>query len=93
MKRAGELRSSPARLNQSFITKGRPHSRLPANSINSAARRSSLGWTFIRNATWSFAQYDHALPKPARRLEPHAFGPWVESLLRAWYAVYVVYGA
>jgi transposase len=39
------------------------------------------------------AQYDHALPKPARRLEPQEFVPWVESLLRAGHTVHVVYEA
>src|SRR5262245_6238165 len=29
------------------------------------------------------AQYDHLLPKPARRLAPMEFVPWVEPLLRA----------
>lgn len=39
------------------------------------------------------AQYDHLLPKPARRLDPQAFVPWVESLLRAGHSVHVVYEA
>jgi transposase len=39
------------------------------------------------------AQYDHALPKPARRLSPQEFVPWVESLLRAGHIVHVVYEA
>ena len=39
------------------------------------------------------AQYDHALPKPARRFAPQEFVPWVESLLRAGHTVHVVYEA
>ena len=39
------------------------------------------------------AQYDHALPKPPRRLTPPEFVPWVESLLRAGHSVHVVYEA
>ena len=38
-------------------------------------------------------QEDHATPKPARRLSPVEFLPWVESLLRAGHRVYVVYEA
>jgi transposase len=39
------------------------------------------------------AQYDHALPKPARRLSPLEFIPWVEALLRHGHTVHVVYEA
>ena len=39
------------------------------------------------------AQYDQLLPKPARRLAPSEFVPWVEQLLRAGHTVYVVYEA
>jgi len=39
------------------------------------------------------AQYDHALPKAARRFAPQEFVPWVESLLRAGHTVHVVYEA
>jgi transposase len=39
------------------------------------------------------AQYDHLLPKPARRLGPMEFLPWVEQLLRAGHTVHVVYEA
>ncbi len=39
------------------------------------------------------AQYDHALPKSARRFAPQEFVPWVESLLRAGHTVHVVYEA
>ena len=33
------------------------------------------------------AQYDQLLPKPARRLAPSEFVPWVEQLLRAGHTV------
>jgi transposase len=39
------------------------------------------------------AQYDHALPKAARRFAPQEFVPWVESLLRTGHTVHVVYEA
>ena len=39
------------------------------------------------------AQYDQLLPKPARRLAPWEFVPWVRQLLRAGRVVYVVYEA
>ena len=39
------------------------------------------------------AQYDQLLPKPARRLAPTEFVPWVEELLRRGHVVHVVYEA
>ena len=39
------------------------------------------------------AQYDHLLPKAARRLRPSEFVPWVEGLLRQGHSVHVVYEA
>src|SRR5215813_5239860 len=39
------------------------------------------------------AQYDHLLPKPARRFAPMEFLPWVEQLLCAGHTVHVVYEA
>jgi len=39
------------------------------------------------------AQYDHLLPKPARRFAPMEFVPWVEQLLRVGHTVHVVYEA
>ena len=39
------------------------------------------------------AQYDHLLPKAARRFAPSEFVPWVEGLLRAGHTVHVVYEA
>ena len=39
------------------------------------------------------AQYDQLLPKPARRMAPFEFVPWVEQLLRAGHTVHVVYEA
>ena len=39
------------------------------------------------------AQYDQLLPKPARRLAPTEFVPWVRQLLRAGHVVHVVYEA
>jgi len=39
------------------------------------------------------AQYDQLLPKPARRLAPWEFVPWVEQLIGAGHTVHVVYEA
>jgi transposase len=39
------------------------------------------------------AQYDHLLPKAARRLRPSEFVPWVEALLGQGHSVHVVYEA
>jgi transposase len=39
------------------------------------------------------AQYDHLLPKAARRLRPEEFVPWVEVLLGQGHTVHVVYEA
>jgi hypothetical protein len=39
------------------------------------------------------AQYDHLLPKTARRLRPGEFVPWVEALLGQGHSVHVVYEA
>src|SRR6188472_3375199 len=39
------------------------------------------------------AQEDHATPKPARRLRPEEFVPWVEALLARGHRVFVVYEA
>jgi transposase len=39
------------------------------------------------------AQYDHLLPKAARRLRPGQFVPWVEALLTQGHSVHVFYEA
>jgi transposase len=39
------------------------------------------------------AQYDQLLPKPARRLAPSEFVPWVKQFVRAGHTVHVVYKA
>jgi transposase len=39
------------------------------------------------------AQYNHLLPKAARRLKPNEFVPWVETLLGQGHSVHVVYEA
>src|SRR5215469_8151798 len=39
------------------------------------------------------AQFDHVLPKAARRLAPTQIVPWIEQLLGAGHTVHVVYGA
>src|SRR5215475_3784808 len=39
------------------------------------------------------AQYDHLLPKAARRLSPGEFVPWVQALLARGHSVHVIYEA
>jgi transposase len=39
------------------------------------------------------AQFDHLMPKAARRLKPNEFVPWVEVLLGQGHSVHVVYEA
>ena len=57
------------------------------------ARSSSSGWTCTPGLYVVVAQYDHLLPKPARRFAPAEFVPWVEGLLRRGHSVHVVYEA
>ena len=49
--------------------------------------------TYLCDAGVAVAQYDQLLPKPARRLAPSEFVPWVRQLLRAGHTVHVVYEA
>jgi transposase len=71
-----------------------------AASLEDAVQRIKLSGSMIKigldvhaRLYVAVAQYDHLLPKPARRLAPMEFLPWVEQLLRAGQSVHVVYEA
>jgi transposase len=71
-----------------------------AASLEDAVKRIKLSGSMIKigldvhaRLYVAVAQYDHLLPKPARRLAPMEFLPWVEQLLRAGHTVHVVYEA
>jgi transposase len=61
--------------------------------VKRAGARIKIGLDIHARVYVAVAQYDHLLPKPARRFSPPEFVPWVESLLRAGHAVEVVYEA
>jgi transposase len=71
-----------------------------AASLEDAVKRIKLSGSVIKigldvhaRLYVAVAQYDHLLPKPARRLAPSQFVPWVEQILRAGHTVHVVYEA
>src|SRR6516164_3290302 len=71
-----------------------------AASLKDAVHRIKLSGSMIKigldvhaRLYVAVAQYDHLLPKPARRLASMEFVPWVEQLLRAGHSVHVVYEA
>jgi transposase len=71
-----------------------------AASLEDAVHRIKLSGSMIKigldvhaRLYVAVAQYDHLLPKPARRLAPREFLPWVAQLLRAGHTVHVVYEA
>jgi transposase len=71
-----------------------------AASLEDAVQRIKLSGSMIKigldvhaRLYVAVAQYDHLLPKPARRMRPMEFVPWVEQLLRAGHTVHVVYEA
>ena len=71
-----------------------------AASLEDAVKRIKLSGSMIKigldvhaRLYVAVAQYDHLLPKPARRLAPMEFLPWVKQLVRAGHTVHVVYEA
>ena len=61
--------------------------------VKPAAATIKIGLDVHARVYVAVAQYDHLLPKAARRFAPPEFVPWVESLLRAGHQVHVVYEA
>ena len=71
-----------------------------ATSLEAAVNKVKLSGSIIKigldvhaRLYVAVAQYDCLLPKPARRLAPLEFVPWVKQLLRAGHTVHVVYEA
>ena len=71
-----------------------------AASLEAAVKKIKLSGSIIKigldvhaRLYVAVAQYDCLLPKPARRLAPLEFVPWVKQLLRAGHTVHVVYEA
>jgi len=71
-----------------------------ASSLEAAVNKVKLSGSIIKigldvhaRLYVAVAQYDCLLPKPARRLAPLEFVPWVKQLLRAGHTVHVVYEA
>ena len=64
-----------------------------ATKVKPCGARIKIGLDVHARLYVAVAQYDHLLPKPARRLAPMEFLPWVEQLLRAGHTVHVVYEA
>src|SRR5690349_24040516 len=61
-------------------------------SLEDAVHRRKLSGSIIKigldvhaRVYVTVAQYDHLLPKPARRLSPMEFLPWMEQLLHVVY--------
>jgi transposase len=63
------------------------------NKVELAGSVIKLGLDIHSEVYVAVAQYDHALPKAARRMAPTELLPWVESLLRRGHTVHVVYEA
>src|SRR5713101_6906367 len=61
--------------------------------VKRSGARIKIGLDMHARLYVSVAQYDHLLPKAARRFGPGEFVPWVESLLRQGHTVHVVYEA
>jgi transposase len=64
-----------------------------ATKIKPSGARIKIGVDVHARVYVAVAQYDHLLPKAARRLRPSEFVPWVEALLRQGHSVHVVYEA
>jgi transposase len=64
-----------------------------ATKVKPSGARIKIGLDVHARLYAAVAQYDHLLPKPARRLALMKFVPWVEQLLRAGHTVHVVYEA
>ena len=63
------------------------------NKIRSSGSIIKIGLDVHARIYVAVAQYDQLLPKPARRMTPPEFVPWVERLIRAGHIVHVVYEA
>jgi transposase len=64
-----------------------------ATKVKPAGAQIKIGLEVHARLYVAVAQYDHLLPKAARRLRPEQLVPWVEELLRGGHTVHVVYEA
>jgi transposase len=64
-----------------------------ATKVKPTSAQIKIGLDMHARVYVAVAQYDHLLPKAARRLRPEEFVPWVEGLLRQGHSVHVVYEA
>ena len=64
-----------------------------ATKVKPSGARIKIGLDVHARLYVAVAQYDHLLPKAARRLRRSEFMPWVEGLLRQGHSVHVVYEA
>lgn len=64
-----------------------------ATKVKTSGAQIKIGLDVHARFYVAVAQYDHLLPKAARRLGPEQLVPWVEELLRRGHTVHVVYEA
>ena len=64
-----------------------------ASKVKPKGAQIKIGLDMHARVYVAVAQYDHLLPKAARRLRPCEFVPWVEALLGQGHSVHVVYEA
>ena len=64
-----------------------------ATKVKPSGAQIKIGLDMHARLYVAVAQYDHLLPKAARRLSPNEFVPWVEALLDQGHSVHVVYEA
>src|SRR5438132_11863916 len=64
-----------------------------ASKVKPKGAQIKIGLDMHARVYVAVAQYDHLLPKAARRLSPNEFVPWVEALLGQGHSVHVVYEA
>ena len=64
-----------------------------ATKVKASGTQIKIGLDVHARLYVAVAQYDHLLPKAARRLRPQQLVPWVEELLRRGHTVHVVYEA
>src|SRR5947207_5225834 len=91
---AGKWLSSPALMQNTIVHhEGAASLETARTKIKLCASIIKIGLDVHARIYVAVAQYDQLLPKPARRLTPSEFVPWVEALLRAGHTVHVVYEA
>ena len=94
VKGAGKWLSSPALMKNTIVHhEGASSLEAAVNKVKLSGSIIKIGLDVHARLYVAVAQYDCLLPKPARRLAPLEFVPWVKQLLRAGHTVHVVYEA